>query len=374
MAALLSPDHLVERAAGELRRGAPVLIRAAKRNESVVAVAAETVSDATLAGLVKLCGAPFSILTHARAATLKIRLYTPDVVSIPHDASVTAADLRALADPSIDLDNPLKGPFNASRVAPSDAAKASVQLAKLAGLLPATAVFKVADAHAEDAGQRPCACRSAGRGDPRLRRKSRDESAIADARSCSARRRGRRRARGVPSRRTAVRNITPSSSATSAAPRSRRPGPVLTRIHSECFTGDLLGSLKCDCGDQLRGAVKAIAEAGGGVLLYLAQEGRGIGLMNKLRAYRLQDEGFDTMEANRRLGFAEDERLYDIAARMLQLLGYSKVRLMTNNPDKLRALERAGIEVVERVPHRFPDNIHNRDYLRVKAEKGGHLL
>ena len=149
---------------------------------------------------------------------------------------------------------------------------------------------------------------------------------------------------------------------------------MLARIHSECFTGDLLGSLKCDCGDQLRGAVKAIAEAGGGVLLYLAQEGRGIGLMNKLRAYRLQDEGFDTMEANRRLGFAEDERLYDIAARMLQLLGYSKVRLMTNNPDKLRALERAGIEVTERVPHRFPDNIHNRDYLRVKAEKGGHLL
>jgi GTP cyclohydrolase II len=110
------------------------------------------------------------------------------------------------------------------------------------------------------------------------------------------------------------------------------------------------------------------------VLLYLAQEGRGIGLMNKLRAYRLQDEGFDTMEANRRLGFAEDERLYDIAARMLHLLGYAKVRLMTNNPDKLRALERAGIEVVERVPHKFPDNIHNRDYLRVKAEKGGHLL
>jgi len=152
------------------------------------------------------------------------------------------------------------------------------------------------------------------------------------------------------------------------------PGPVLTRLHSECFTGDFLGSLKCDCGDQLRGAVKAIAKAGGGVLLYLAQEGRGIGLMNKLRAYRLQDEGFDTMEANRRLGFAEDERLYDIAAHMLKLLGFSKVKLMTNNPDKLRALETAGIEVVERVPHSFPDNVHNRDYLKAKAEKGGHLL
>ena len=137
-----------------------------------------------------------------------------------------------------------------------------------------------------------------------------------------------------------------SKGAASLAP----PGPVLTRLHSECFTGDLLGSLKCDCGDQLRGAVKTIAKAGGGVLLYLAQEGRGIGLMNKLRAYRLQDEGFDTMEANQRLGFEADERLYDIAARMLRLLGYSKVKLMTNNPDKMRALQAAGIEVVMRVP------------------------
>ena len=152
------------------------------------------------------------------------------------------------------------------------------------------------------------------------------------------------------------------------------PGPVLTRLHSECFTGDLLASLKCDCGDQLRGAVKTIAASGGGILLYLAQEGRGIGLMNKLRAYRLQDEGFDTMEANRRLGFAEDERLYEIAARMLRILGFDKVRLLTNNPDKMRALQQAGIEVTARVPHSFPDNLHNREYLRTKASKGGHLF
>jgi GTP cyclohydrolase II len=119
--------------------------------------------------------------------------------------------------------------------------------------------------------------------------------------------------------------------------------------------------------------VKAIAEAGGGILLYLAQEGRGIGLMNKLRAYRLQDQGFDTIDANERLGFEPDERLYDSAARMLKLLGYDSVRLMTNNPDKIRALESAGIKVVERVQHSFPDNAHNRDYLATKAKRGGHL-
>ena len=152
------------------------------------------------------------------------------------------------------------------------------------------------------------------------------------------------------------------------------PGPVLTRIHSECFTGDLLGSLKCDCGDQLRGAIKTIKESGGGVLLYLAQEGRGIGLMNKLRAYRLQDEGYDTLEANTRLGFAEDERLYDIAAKMLQILGYQRVRLLTNNPAKISALQGAGIDVTERVPHSFPDNLHNREYLRTKSVKAGHLF
>ena len=153
-----------------------------------------------------------------------------------------------------------------------------------------------------------------------------------------------------------------------------RNASVLARLHSECFTGDLLGSLKCDCGAQLRGAIATISQSGGGVLLYLAQEGRGIGLINKLRAYRLQDQGFDTIEANERLGFGADERLYGVAARMLTLLGYSAVRLLTNNPDKVAALEAAGVKVTARVPHAFPDNIHNRAYLRTKAVKAGHML
>ena len=118
---------------------------------------------------------------------------------------------------------------------------------------------------------------------------------------------------------------------------------MLVRLHSECFTGDLLASLRCDCGDQLRGAIAAIAEAGGGVLLYLAQEGRGIGLVNKLRAYRLQDAGFDTVDANEQLGFDADERVYLPAAEMLRQLGFGIVRLLTNNPDKVAALERYGI-------------------------------
>jgi len=150
--------------------------------------------------------------------------------------------------------------------------------------------------------------------------------------------------------------------------------PVLVRLHSECFTGDLLGSLRCDCGAQLRGAIAAIARAGSGILLYLAQEGRGIGLVNKLRAYNLQDSGLDTFDANEQLGFDADERVYLPAAEMLRQLGASRVRLMTNNPDKVAALTRCGIAVVERVPHVFPSNAHNERYLRTKATRHGHHL
>ena len=150
--------------------------------------------------------------------------------------------------------------------------------------------------------------------------------------------------------------------------------PVLVRLHSECFTGDLVGSLRCDCGSQLRGAIAEMSKSGSGILLYLAQEGRGIGLVNKLRAYQLQDAGFDTVDANLQLGFDADERNYLPAAQMLQLLGVHKVRLMTNNPAKVDSLKMCGIEVSERVSHIYPSNKHNDQYLRVKAEKSGHLF
>jgi GTP cyclohydrolase II len=149
--------------------------------------------------------------------------------------------------------------------------------------------------------------------------------------------------------------------------------PPLLRLHSECLTGDVFGSLKCDCGPQLKEALRIIGEAGGGVLLYLRQEGRGIGLANKLRAYSLQDRGLDTVEANARLGFADDERDYGHAAGMLRALGIDAVRLLTNNPNKVAGLEAAGIAVVERVPHHMPANPHNADYLAVKRGKSGHL-
>jgi len=150
--------------------------------------------------------------------------------------------------------------------------------------------------------------------------------------------------------------------------------PPLVRLHSECLTGDVFGSLKCDCGPQLKEALAILGAAGGGVLLYLRQEGRGIGLANKLRAYSLQDRGLDTVDANRRLGFADDERDYGHAAAMLRALGIDEVRLLTNNPNKVAGLETAGIAVVERVAHHMPANPHNADYLATKRKKSGHLI
>lgn len=149
---------------------------------------------------------------------------------------------------------------------------------------------------------------------------------------------------------------------------------VLTRLHSECLTGDALFSLRCDCGFQLEAALDAIAEAGRGALLYLRQEGRGIGLINKIRAYKLQDAGADTVEANEQLGFPADMRDFTIARDMLQALGIGQVRVMTNNPRKVATLQKVGIEVVERVPLKVGRNAHNDAYLKTKAAKLGHLF
>jgi GTP cyclohydrolase II len=149
---------------------------------------------------------------------------------------------------------------------------------------------------------------------------------------------------------------------------------VLVRLHSECLTGDALGSLRCDCRDQLEAALTALAREERGILLYMRQEGRGIGLLNKLRAYGLQDHGYDTVEANVALGFRDDEREYAVAAHMLMSLKVRSVRLMTNNPNTLRQIEQYGVPVSGRVPHVIPPNAHNEFYLRTKAEKSGHLI
>ena len=341
-------------AAIAFRQGLPVTITNDETTLRVFAV--ETLTREALADVM----GGILLLTHARARTLKIRLYTPGVVALPLEGSATPERLLALADPTFDLAEPMKGPFAPLRERLPDGFAASIKLAKLAGLLPAAVAARVTTAPSETVmvsaddirryeSEAVETLKLVTRAHVPLEGAERTE--VVAFRSHD----------GGPEHYAVIINAPPPHE------------PVLTRLHSECFTGDLLASLKCDCGPQLRGATEAIAKAGGGLLLYLAQEGRGIGLINKLRAYRLQDQGFDTHEANERLGFEADERLYQVAAKMLALLGYSSVRLLTNNPEKVKALESAGLQVIERVPHSFAPTAHNRLYLESKA-KAGHLL
>lgn len=348
----------VEQAVDALRRGD--LVQVTGEDGSILVAAAELISKAHLDRL-RDHGEPDLLLTHYRAATLKMRLYTPRVVAVPI-AAMTAYELRSLADPTDDLGHPLRGPFPVKREQLPAAYPEAVELAKLAGLLPSVVVAPAQAAKVERVIAVPA-------------------KAIADyvTRSADALRivsTARVPLAGAENTRIAA--FRPSDGGPEHLAiiigDPRPPGPVLVRLHSECFTGDLLGSLKCDCGDQLRGAIDTIAKSGSGILLYLSQEGRGIGLMNKLRAYRLQDQGFDTMEANQRLGFADDERQYLAAAVMLKALGFESVRILTNNPAKAAALASYGIVVAERVAHSFPSNPHNAHYLQTKRDKGGHDL
>jgi GTP cyclohydrolase II len=354
-----------------LRRGEPVLL--VGRDPALLAVAAEFVNDDNLTRLRAVATRPLSmVLTRRRAVALGLarREIAPGTlsgaVSITLPPLLSAAVIRNLADPAASLGAEPPGlgpePRNAE-----DGELAAVALAKLAALLPAALVLPLAPAEAALARRRT-------------------DFAVVDSDDVLT----RRAAMTGLSRVTEAR--VPLADAEDARLIAFRPGdggsehlaivigtpdpgsPVLVRLHSACFTGDVLASLRCDCGEQLRGAIAAIAEAGGGALLYLAQEGRGIGLVNKLRAYQLQDSGFDTVDANEQLGFDADERVYLPAAEMLRQLGFRTVRLLTNNPDKVAALERYGIRVAERVPHVFPANGHNERYLRTKATRSGHLL
>jgi GTP cyclohydrolase II len=355
----------VERAAAALRRGEPVLVSAADGTQHLVA-GAETLSAERLAAMRAQGTAVHIVLTHVRAATLKIRLYTDGVVALDLPESGAMERIRALTDPTADLSSALSGPYHALRIALPEAYGAGVKLAKLAGLLPAVVVSAAPDDKAGFESVQVAAINSydeIAAGMLRVVTHARVPLAGAEHSEIYA----FRASMGGPEH---LAIVIGAPDGTPPAP----PGPILARLHSECFTGDLIGSLKCDCGDQLRGAIRIIAEGGGGVLLYLAQEGRGIGLMNKLRAYQLQDQGFDTIEANTRLGFDADERLFLPAATMLKTLGFTRVRLLTNNPDKVAGLESHGINVAERVTHAFPTNPHNEAYLATKKAKAGHAL
>ncbi len=364
--------HRIQRAMFDLRRGLPVVM--AGSAGYILVQALEAGNDET-AWLQELAGTrPALLLTARRLGLLGAdgRVAEDDAARLSLPAGLSAARIQELAfgaDPAsavanIDLRNDLR--------TADDAERAGLALTRRALLLPAALAAQVTNERLEAV-----------------------HAAITDERLLT-----------VPAAQAldlasgthdALKRVSEASIPLEHAPQSRfvvfregdglrehlavvigEPGawngPVPVRLHSACLTGDLFGSLRCDCGEQLRNAVAQIDALGGGVLLYLAQEGRGIGLANKLRAYALQDQGLDTLEADRVLGFDEDERHYGAAVDMLSDLGIRQVRLLTNNPTKLRALAEGGIEVTERQGIYGRLNGHNYRYLSAKAERAGHLL
>ncbi|WP_306768501.1 GTP cyclohydrolase II [Roseomonas sp. AR75] len=365
----------MHRAASDLRRGTPVLIRGAET--ALLAAAAETVSARGLAELAGGARGPASLLLAPVRAAAVLQRPVPQGdprAPAPEAAAVALrlppslldpAVLRSLADPTADR----LLPADPERVPVPALAPAAIALAKLARLLPALVVAPASPAAAErldvlsvSAEQVLAYPDSAA---TTLTRVAEARVPLEDAPEAR-----------IIAFRAADGGIEHLAILVGQPEAAGADGPApLARVHSECFTGDLLGSLRCDCGPQLRGAIKRMAEdPAGGVLLYLAQEGRGIGLVNKLRAYTLQDQGLDTLDANRALGYGADERNFWVAAEMLRSLGIGSVRLLTNNPDKLAGLAACGIAVAGREAHHFAANGVNDEYLATKARRFGHLL
>ena len=348
------------RARGDLRLGLPVVL--VGDGQAALAVAVEALTVERLADLRRL-GQLDLALTARRAETLKARAYDGDLarIAVPTDADLRW--LRAVADPADDLRVPMKGPLNSRRDGSAALHRLALSLAKSAQLLPALVLVMVPDGMAFATNQSltllsEVACADLDRLSP--------YAAVISARLPM-----------VASTAGRVHIFRPDDGGAEhyaiEIGRPDRDVPILARLHSACFTGDVLGSLKCDCGPQLHAALAQMGTEGAGVLLYLNQEGRGIGLANKMRAYSLQDQGFDTVEANHRLGFEDDERDFRIGAEILKRMGFSAVRLLTNNPKKLNMLAACGLQVVERVSLHVGQTDQNAAYLATKAAKSGHL-
>jgi GTP cyclohydrolase II len=300
------------------------------------------------------------LISGERAAALKLANErdaadpTAPVV-IQRSSWLDPATALAIADPGRDMDRAPVGPLRPISADNVDACRAGLVIARLAGLLPALWLLPASAAEASVSVEEI----AEERAHPAVEAVARAKLPLDGL---------------PPTQIVAFRASDDGQEHVALVVGAFGGKPPLVRLHSECLTGDVFGSLKCDCGPQLKRALQIIGDSGGGVLLYLRQEGRGIGLANKIRAYSLQDRGIDTVDANERLGFADDERDYGHAAAMLRALGIDRVRLLTNNPAKVQGLEAAGIAVSERVAHQMPANPHNADYLATKRKRSGHLL
>jgi GTP cyclohydrolase II len=351
------PAHVVVgRGLSELRCGRPIVITDA--DEQVVALPVDGMSEEQLAAFRELCAPnlPRLVVTGRRARALGFAATAPVALAIGE--ADRAADILSLA-----VDVAVKRRPESS--AAGRTAAPALDLAKLAQRLPALLVAPI-DADGLARSEPPLISVEAGAVAP-FRQAALGTLTVASEANVPLQ-------GGLAGRFVVFRDVVGGTATAVIVGNPDFRAPVPVRMHSACLTGDVFGSRRCDCGDQLRLALTRLDEEGGGVILYLRQEGRGLGLANKMRAYQLQDDGLDTLDANATLGFDDDERDYGLAVRMLELLGCKRVLLLTNNPAKLDGLAQAGIEVSGRIPLQGAVNADNRRYLTAKATRAGHKL
>ena len=362
----LSSSEISSRLVSDLRLGLPIILYDEKTYFLTAAI--ETLYSEKLDKIMEIAkNQKFEIaITNRRAKVLKVRVYNETATRISIKGKVGLQILQAIADPSKDLDYPYKGPFNSERDGDFEIASLSLSLCKKARLLPASILINIPKGLRDEL----VSSQISESNIRDLKIKSDETNFLSNLSSAQLPISGQQNISLTVFRE--VTDLTEHYAIVFGNPKVTQP--ALTRVHSACFTGDLLGSEKCDCGEQFNVSMSKMRNEGSGILLYLNQEGRGIGLANKMRAYHLQNIGFDTVDANHRLGFEDDERDLEIAAKILKSLGVSTVKLLTNNPKKIELLTNNGISVKERVPLVVSMNPNNENYLKTKAKKSGHLF
>ena len=355
---IFEPAERWARIASELRLGFCISLQKNTSRYAFV-LSAERAQDRWVNILRNITKQPYLVLSKPRASTLQIPVYDGDFARILPPDNLTASTLNAIADPSRDMENPMKGPFSPLRGGDLDAARAGLRLMQVSGLLQAAVIAETAG---DGSGEYPDVLEmdiELALATPPGREIKHVVTAQLPIAGAAESRVHVFREGATGDEHLALEIGTASNGAVD-----------VVRVHSSCYTGDVLGSLRCDCGPQLEEAIASITKAGNGVLVILQQEGRGIGLANKMRAYKLQDEGFDTYEANRRLGFEEDPRDFQLAGMILKALGCKKIgQLLSSNTAKCEALEFEGLVVEQVVSQEAEENLHNTAYLSAKRER-----
>jgi len=359
----LTNQEVLMRARADLRLGIPIVL-AGKENDVILAPT-ENLNQTRLEQFKRLDKNAFILITARRAKTLKCPVYEGNFARIKLNKETSSANLQAISDPSLDLKNPFQGPFKIIRETSLKIENEALLLLKSAQLLPAAVVSRVHN----------------GAEFSEKFRLTYLTTKIVSGMSTGSKRIADTITAHLPTERAKTTQfhifkplISGEEHYAIEIGKIDRKKPVMVRIHSACFTGDVLGSLKCDCGPQLHTATRLINESGSGILIYLNQEGRGIGLANKIRAYSLQDQGFDTVEANHRLGFEDDERNFELGASILKEMRVGAIQLITNNPTKISTMAKYDIIVTERIPLVVGKNKTNLKYLETKVKKSGHLM